>query len=511
MPFITTPAHKAIFDAIEYGTGNIQIQARAGSGKTTTVIKALEKIPETDTVLFLAFNKAIAEELAERCPDHVQVKTLNSLGNGALWLLSKKQGRTAPKIDGGKTGKILRRLMTKEEHKLIGAQVAQMVSLAKGQGMLPQGVQCRGADMMPLRETRRAWLDIVDHWGIDLDLDDKGLEEIPQPRVTACKYAHLALVESLETVGVIDYDDQLWQTIALDAPMKRRDWVIVDEAQDLNPIQHAMLSHAKRRHGRVLAVGDDRQAIYGFRGADSASMERLRERYDMQVLPLNVTHRCATKIVALANQLVPDLEARADAPEGDVMDLDEAKPHTSTDFKAGDMVVCRTNAPLLKVAYGLIKQRRTVRVMGRDIGEGLIKLVEELGGGDIPQLVAQIDAWERQQVQRITKADPENAERRCAPVADKAECLRVLCEMVDRVAEIPDLVRSLFSNNEKAGAVTLCTAHKSKGLEADRVWILNRHLMPSKWATKPHERQQELNLLYVAQTRAKTFLGYTTA
>ena len=65
----------------------------------------------------------------------------------------------------------------------------------------------------------------------------------------------------------------------------------------------------------------------------------------------------------------------------------------------------------------------------------------------------------------------------------------------------------LFSDNEKKGVV-LSTIHKSKGLEADNVFILDVNLIPSKYATTKDQLKQERNLLYVAITRAKNKLIY---
>ena len=71
-------------------------------------------------------------------------------------------------------------------------------------------------------------------------------------------------------------------------------------------------------------------------------------------------------------------------------------------------------------------------------------------------------------------------------------------------------INAIFSDNAENGGIILSTIHKSKGLEADRVFIIHSELMPSKFAKKAWERTQEKNLIYVAYTRAKSVLGFVS-
>ena len=75
---------EAIFDFIQNGTGNCVIDAVAGSGKTSTIVKALKMIPSDKKVIFVAFNKSIVNELISRVPKNVEVKTMHSFGFGAV-------------------------------------------------------------------------------------------------------------------------------------------------------------------------------------------------------------------------------------------------------------------------------------------------------------------------------------------------------------------------------------------------------------------------------------------
>lgn len=75
-----------VFDAIKNTKNNLAINAVAGSGKTFTIVEAVKQIPSSKSVLFLAFNKSIADELSNKLSAYpnVECRTLHSLGNSAL-------------------------------------------------------------------------------------------------------------------------------------------------------------------------------------------------------------------------------------------------------------------------------------------------------------------------------------------------------------------------------------------------------------------------------------------
>jgi superfamily I DNA/RNA helicase len=90
---------------------------------------------------------------------------------------------------------------------------------------------------------------------------------------------------------------------------------------------------------------------------------------------------------------------------------------------------------------------------------------------------------------------------------DKIECLEMLSENIETKKELIDKITNIFSDENKQG-IKLSTIHKAKGLEADNVYILNKHLIPSKFAKLDWELIQEENLDYVACTRSKKKLGF---
>lgn len=88
----------------------------------------------------------------------------------------------------------------------------------------------------------------------------------------------------------------------------------------------------------------------------------------------------------------------------------------------------------------------------------------------------------------------------------KIEVIQCLCEEVDTVKDLRNLISNIFSDEVKG--ILLSTIHKAKGLENDKIFFLSPELIPSKYATQPWQYEQEQNLKYVAITRAKSSLVY---
>ena len=82
MSFIPSEYQEKIFDFIKNGSGNAVINAKAGSGKTSTIVESIHLIPQKEKVLFVAFNKAIEQELSKRLQSYsnAMIRTYHSLG-----------------------------------------------------------------------------------------------------------------------------------------------------------------------------------------------------------------------------------------------------------------------------------------------------------------------------------------------------------------------------------------------------------------------------------------------
>jgi len=384
---------QAIFDFITDGTGSAIIEAVAGSGKTTTICEALSLIPSSKKILFCAFNKAIANELQDRVPDYVQVKTLNGIGHGA-WMRftdARVNLNTRKTVDIMKSDSFIEQF-GEWPVKRLGAKVRKLVSIAKSSGLVPEGAD-EDADNGLVADVLETWTDIIDHFDIDFMQKAKGgltptkLKELEKQDIEiAIEMAREVLRRGLEEWNTIDFDDQLFHTVVYDVPCFRYDYVFVDEAQDISHIQRILLKKHLKAGGRLIAVGDPHQAIYGFRGADSESLNNIAKLFKAKRFPLSISYRCPKLIVNEAQQFVSHIKSHKDAPDGTVQDWGTLDGGKLKEFKQDDFVVCRNAAPLIGLAFDLIRVKKPVTVLGRDIGKNLINLIQKLNPSNLSDL-----------------------------------------------------------------------------------------------------------------------------
>lgn len=481
--FLPSKYQTAVFDGVKSAQHSILVNALAGSGKSKTLEEAAKKIPD-ESICALAFNKSIATELQARLPRNAQAATLNSLGHRA-WMRHQGSGVT---LQADKVRQLVKAVIPWDRRDQ-SSMVSSLVSKAKIHGLVPQGNPALGL----LPDVDSTWLMLADRYSIDLPND-------PRPVITA---ARQVLARSLTMLSVIDFDDQLYLPVVFNIEFPQYDRVFVDESQDLSNIQIEMIKRLGDKDTRYLLVGDRRQAIYAFRGADTNAMDRLRTELNCIELPLSITYRCPQKVVELARRYEPTMEAAPNAPEGIVRDGGLASMAT---YEPNDMVICRFSAPVMKLAYSLLGRGVRVRVIGRDLAEGLKSLVYRLKPASTNDLLMKLGAWETAQVDALIAADA--SDEKIEAVRDRAETLRTVtldsgASTVDQVIERLD---SLFA--DKANAVVLSTVHRAKGLEAHRVFVIDHERRA--FSRTPEQQQQETNIQYIALTRAKHELVFVS-
>lgn len=357
----------------------------------------------------------------------------------------------------------------------------------------------------------REWMDIVNHFDLDMELADGTFIDRAEMIKEALRHACRVLKVSIQTANeVIDFDDMIYMPLLQNVRMAQYDWVLVDEAQDSNPVRRAMVKRMLKPGGRAIFVGDDRQAIYGFTGADNDALDVISREFSTSELPLTVTYRCPKAVVALAQSLVPDYEAHPDAPEGEVLDIDHAVMMDDPDWGQGDAVICRNTAPLVDIAFGLIRKGITCHVEGREIGRGLLKLATKW---KVKTLSALTDKLEDYREREVGKAMTAGQEQKADQINDKIDTMMALIQGIGiqgTVAELVAKIQGMFKETpegQRAPGVVLMTAHRSKGLEFDRVFLYGEEkFMPSRFARQTHQLVQEENLKYVAYTRAMKVL-----
>ena len=259
----------------------------------------------------------------------------------------------------------------------------------------------------------------------------------------------------------------------------------------------------------MVVVGDEFQSIFGFTGADSQSLPRMISDLKATILPLNTTFRCAKSIVRLAQTLVPDIQYHEDSPEGEILYQDEL-PNDIGKIGESEAILCRNTAPLIPIAFQLLRNGIGCKVEGRDIGGSIKCLATRWKIKTIQSLLVKLETYEEREVK---KALDKNQEEKAEQIKDRVETLRHIIAAVTadgkfQVSDVVAFIDNLFADGAK-GVVTLATYHRSKGREWYRVTLIEHtKRCPSKWAKKDHELEQERNLAYVAWTRAKRVLVF---
>lgn len=527
------------------------VEALAGTGKTFTLIELLKMIPEA-SALVLAFNTRIANEFERKkppLPRHrlVHVKTLHSCG---YWIVRHHFPRV--RMDRDITEQRIREAAGNHAPFRVLGAATRLLRVCK--------------DLQHARE-----LDLNDAYslGYDFNCFDK-LSSVHECQGVVEIVAR-AYRASLDVTDAIDFPDQGWLplVLGLDPPWRYKA-ILLDEAQDVNANQMAMVERVLAPGGRIVAAGDLNQQIYEWRGAVGDQVwRRLVETYKAKRMPLTCTWRCDQTIVHEANALVPALKARPNASAGHVSTISEKMFYQDVGLSSEDVgdnvgsvfVLSRTNAELLRVALEMWRRKVPFNIaQSADLLNPIKTVLRKLNSPDPRQPVPakrSLDDNEldnalsllhkrRQQGDEQSKivrtvysrveASPalerfkqalgawymteamkaQNAGS--ASMMEKIDDLhRTILYCVNYVTdprEIEPLLESIYLVDETCW-ITLSTVHKAKGLEADHVFLLKetfqRHQdRKDRNGNAIKVPQEELNIEYVGITRARRTLTWVT-
>jgi len=531
--FIPSPQQAAFFDWIQNGTGSCVLEAVAGAGKTTTLIRGLRFM--AGNVFFGAYNKKISDEIKAKAAEAGVDRNgifINTVHAAGFFACNKAWNR--PEVSDLKVGNLIKAYIQAAPEVDRGTLevatpfIKKMVSFGK-QFLI-------GCEGKPAVDNLAVWTKLVQHFSADQDLPETVEVAAMLPHVFAIfRQSHDACPR------IIDFDDMVYAPIAHRLRLYQNEWVLIDECQDLNPARREMARLMLKPGGRAIFVGDSRQAIYGFTGAGGDAIERIIEEFNAVRLPLTVTYRCPKAVVNYVHQWVSHIEAHPDAPEGVVRAVKNdasgkctickgtglsirrdaqgvrlaCKPCAGTGEGAAmawfmedrpgkeDAILCRLTRPLILTAYGMIKEGIACRVEGRDIGNGLVAMTSMWRVRTIERLEARLAVYLAREVE---KARAVESDRREQEVTDKVETLRVFMKRCQArgehsIEELIAEIRSLFAD-DVSGVTTLSTGHKAKGREWDRVyWLQTQPRMG--FGRQAWEMEQEDNVKYVIGTRAK--------
>jgi len=496
-----SPYQESLF-AFAKAKDNGDVRAVAGSGKTTSIEEFAKRLPSSTKGQYLVFNKRNRDEADQRMPPNIKASTFHSAGLSAL---RSKYPKT--QIRENKLWEIMEILvedgLSERDVKIYGGRIRKLVGIGRGSGI--------GA-LYDANEQN--WKNLLRYHDMRFDPEDGDKRTVDDLENWAVRVANTLLRESNDCVdNWIDFDDMVYAPILTKARFWRQDIVCVDEAQDTNPIQQAILHEMVGSSGRLIAVGDPRQAIYGWRGADARAMDNIARDFRSVRFPLSVNYRCSRAVIQYAREFCPEIEAWDNAPEGSVNTLINLK---LDDVQLTDAILCRTNAPLVGLAIQMLASGIPCTILGSDFGADLAEYIKKASRKDtsmaINEFVPRLEELRDREIE-FYKARKQDA--RIQSVADKVDSIyavvkAMITEGGTTVQDLINFIDRVFSDKERG--VTLSTVHKAKGLEWDNVYILNRWTgMPSKAAKVPWQIEQENNLIYVAYTRARHNLNFIEA
>lgn len=493
--FTPSEYQERIFDFVLHGTGNAMIKACAGSGKTKTLITAMKILPKRKSCLFIAFNKSIVEEIKEKIKGHTNctVKTIHSLGYTML--------------------------QRNFENEFEINEFKYRVYVKDHLPELTDSIERFNLTNKQINEYAENIISLIDYSRFNLAQSEKEIKEIAAKyNIPICYDECSIVVKCLEwgsnKLDVIDYTDMVWLPIELGIqPMGLSfDWIFFDEAQDASLMAIELFKKCIKRGTRIICAGDPDQSIYMFAGASEDAFNKIINDRKTKLFTLPITYRCPKKVVELANHIVDDIVPLEDAQDGEIR-----WNVTSAELRDGDMVLARSRTPLIAMYVLLLRRGVNCYIKGKEIGTNLVQLVNAVEGEELNRDLNKDGIFvrlyekmfnERNILMQNTGLDVHDATLlpRIMELYDCINALYILSDGISTRDELTSRIDKIFK--EDSDGICLSTIHKAKGLENDRVIILCNSALPSKLARKEWEKKQEVNLQYVAYTRAKKMLGF---
>lgn len=544
--FIPTPATLSAEQSAICAAGltdeNLLIEALAGTGKTFTVVQLVRVFAQERglSVLCLAFAKRDQLALSERVMGRACVMTSNAAGYRILSDYARRSGRKMPFRDNPgsvASDMLFTRLRAegliiekegKTEYKISAGVTSAVLDLVdKARSVLP--LSAPGTGPHPAAPTDADYAELIGRFGLEVSTDD--LPEVLS--WSAWLFSELANLSNIFTWGA-DFTGQVFLPSYHNLkPTQTFDRVMVDEAQDQSFTNRRIAELHLAPNGRLVAVGDRHQAIYGWRGADSQALEEMAQLMERlsgtpRRLPLTLCRRCAKSVIGVAQNLVPSIQALPEAPDGaaDAIPTDAAFIEELTAKRSG-LVLCRANAPAVSLCLRLLAVGVPAALVRSDIVNQLLKLIDKLSGKagmtcPVTEVLQAVSEWEADQVAKLAKR--QNGDKAAQVVRDKAATLHALAadETVKTSGDLKRRIDSLFpamvrdktgkmvpaanvEMGERAAQMVLfSTVHGAKGGEAHTVYLYSpdsykSNLWDAVWSD-PTDRD---NVLYVALTRAE--------
>ncbi len=536
----------AIYAAAQSGAGKYVVLAGPGSGKTFTSIKMSTSF--TGKSVYFSYNKKIQLDTNEKLvaiDSSMVATTAHAFGLSCLIIFLRG---AECRVDGDNS---------EDEDKKYQAIVKQY--MADHWYLFVQSIQ---ADVEVMRLDAKVWTLMLIHYamvsltdptpaGLAALVNDFDLEDISPASLTwmfVCAAVPAAMEEGIKqflgSEHRIAFDDMIYlPNVVEGVPIRKYDQVIVDEAQDTSRASLELMLSACNASSQIFLVGDPRQSIYAFAGADFDSINRIIARLNPQLLPLKIVYRCGSAIVDVANQLCAEDEKLISAclHTGKV-EVVAAADYMERLIPGRSAVIGRTTKRLVQGCLKVLQTGKKAKVLGKNLGVNIAAVVTRIEAmrvrrgvsllrPDLSNLLELLNEYKASETKTL-KESRQNPEMAISEVEDKIETCRAFftaymgkcndsslrvqddpkCSFNKTTKDFKVYIRGLFSDDDSAkDFILFMTAHRSKGGEWEDVYIIGSDEFPHPRAKSERQKQQEQNLMYVAVTRAIENLCFVSA
>lgn len=520
---------------------NILVEALAGTGKSFLICLLTEGTKTSD--IYVAFNNSIAKEFQEKIKNpKTKVSTLHSLGfsimntnlnessnggsrSGGIGV-SRGSGSAKAQLDNFKIHKIVDDMISKSYGRYVDFE--KRIFIKDSYVSLYNLCRLRCVNMNETWQVHQVIHNynlFTDYSGNDFTSPDVSTI------VTWLKEIDRKSKADFESNHAIDFTDMLYIT---HEKLKTGEWkvpywnlytnIYVDECQDLSSLQFSLLKYIQRKGGRYVLVGDFRQSIYNFAGADAKSFKTIEKLFSpLTKFELPINYRCPSSHLEKVNKEfnIP-IQPRPNAPKGTIKTIE--KKDIKKYIKPGDMVISRKNKWFSDVVITLATSGIPIYIEDKEMVESLLKTIKDsktttLGGLKIKLKKIISDA--SKSLEKIAQTQTNSNEDETQKVQD----FSLTNSRIDNINFILDILKSYqkefpnasvinFSNYvskilniiPNKDCVRICSVHKAKGLEAENVFVLNEAKVCTDFRNSIEQQEQEKNLSYISITRAKDTL-----
>ena len=541
---VPSEQQELIFERAKTNTGRYVINAGPGSGKTTTAIKLSTFFTDTSSIYF-SFNKKIQVDTTRKLNALGSKMTASTVHSFGLLCMNDYFGKDAKcQMKNSKYDDLIESYIEKHWNSFfssIRSDLSDKELEKSGEWLYDAKTWSR--TLIKYHQLSLSGLDPISLKGLieQFDLTDIN----PKARIWPFVVANVAQAidegkKQFWDNHVIDFNDMIYYpALFTEIPVQTYKHIIIDEAQDTSETGLTLILRAYDKDTQVFAVGDPRQSIYVFAGAKETSIPDIIHNLKAEVLPLRTCYRCGSNIVDLANQLDGQLIA-AGKHKGTVNVVSSESYLEKLQPK--DAVIGRTTARLIKDCLRVLQTGKRAIVLGKNIGDSIAGIITKIEARriarGIPALaynlsnfIELLDQHMIEQTKILNETRKKNPELAVSELQDKVDTAKAFyeayvtkcmdiserretdpkCEYDKTPKDFKTYIKGLFTDDENETIIQFMTAHRSKGLEFERVFIIGTEEFPHPKAKSDQQQRQEQNIMYVAITRAINDLYFVDA